>query len=43
MDARAALIAVGIPAFDTQSLSSTGAARFEVDTGDDAAGGIYVS
>jgi hypothetical protein len=43
MDARAALIAVGIPAFDTQSLSSTGGARFEVDAGDDAAGGIYVS
>jgi hypothetical protein len=42
-EARAALIAVGIPAFDSETLSDTGGARFEVDTGDDTAGDIHVS
>lgn len=41
--ARVTLIAAGIPAFDILSSSPRGGAKIEVDTGDDEAGGVYIS
>jgi hypothetical protein len=40
--ARAALVSAGIPAFDSEDPSPDGGASVQVDTGDDAAGGVYV-
>jgi hypothetical protein len=41
--ARATLLAAGIPVSDSESTSLTGGALIEVDTGDEAAGGVYIS
>lgn len=41
--ARVTLIAAGIPAFDSEDSSPRGGAEIEVDTGDDEAGGVYIS
>lgn len=40
--ARAALGSAGIPAFDSEASSPDGGASVQVDSGDDAAGGVYV-
>jgi hypothetical protein len=37
------LVAAGIPAFDSNSPNPSGGAEIEVDTGDDQAGGVYIS
>jgi hypothetical protein len=41
--ARVTLIAAGIPAFESGSRTPRGGAKIEVDTGDDKAGGVYIS
>jgi len=37
------LVSAGIPAFDTSNPSPDGGAEIDVDSGDDEAGGVYIS
>jgi hypothetical protein len=41
--ARVVLVSAGIPAFDISSPDPRGGAEIDVDTGDDEAGGVYIT